>query len=229
MDGRTGKGEMMDQSVDQRGDTAAAGDAEGLGRSTQDAIMAATIRLLLQRSSDSISMGDIAAEAGVSRRTVFNQFAGKETLIKQSLARVWNRIGIAEITETVDAAADPLATMTRIGAAIAAFWLEGDAIPIARMAIRESFILPESAAHFLDQGKRPVTRAIIRYVEALAAAGRISPDDAGLAAKQFIGLINEPLVFLQILGLPETHSEAYVRQVVDEAVRIFFLRYPLQG
>jgi AcrR family transcriptional regulator len=174
---------------------------------TQEAIMAATIRLLLRRSSDAISMGDIAAEAGVSRRTVFNQFASKEALVDQSLARVWTRIGIAEIT---------------------AIWLEGDAIAIARMAIRESFILPDSSLHYLDQGKRPVTQAIIRYIETLAAAGRIRTEDAGLAARQFIGLINEPLVFLQILGQPETHSEAHIRKVVEEAVQIFFLRYPLQ-
>ena len=195
---------------------------------TQEAIMAATIRLLLRRSSDGISMGDIAAEAGVSRRTVFNQFASKEALVEQSLARVWTRIGIAEITGTLDATADPRATMTRIGKAITAFWLEGDAIAIARMAIRESFILPESSQHYLDQGKRPVTQAIIRYVESLVAAGRIQTDDAGLAARQFIGLINEPLVFLQILGQPETHPEAHIRKVVEEAVQIFFLRYPLQ-
>ena len=195
---------------------------------TQEAIMAATIRLLLRRSSDGISMGDIAAEAGVSRRTVFNQFASKEALVEQSLARVWTRIGIAEITGTLDAAADPRATMTRIGTAITAFWLEGDAIAIARMAIRESFILPESGLHYLNQGKRPVTQAIIRYVETLVANGRIRTDDAGLAARQFIGLINEPLVFLQILGQPETHPEAHIRKVVEEAVHIFFLRYPLQ-
>lgn len=218
----------MGQSVNARDAAAPADHAGAQGQSTQEAIMAATIRLLLRRSSDSISMGDIATEAGVSRRTVFNQFASKEALVEQSLARVWTRIGIAEITETLDATADPQATMARIGTAITAFWLQGDAIPIARMAIRESFILPESSAHYLDQGKRPVTRAIIRYVAALAAAGRIKTDDPELAAKQFIGLINEPLVFLQILGLPETHSEAHIRKVVQEAVQMFFLRYPLQ-
>jgi AcrR family transcriptional regulator len=217
---------MMGQTVQEEGPPAMGAGPQVT--STQEAIMAATIRLLLRRSSDGISMGDIATEAGVSRRTVFNQFASKEALIEQSLARVWSRIGIAEITGTLDATADPRATMTRIGMAITAFWLEGDAIAIARMAIRESFILPESSLHYLDQGKRPVTQAIIRYVETLVAAGRIQTDDAGLAARQFIGLINEPLVFLQVLGQPETHSEAHVRKVVEEAVEIFFLRYPLQ-
>ena len=73
-----------------------------------------------------------------------------------------------------------------------------------------------------------MAQAIIRYVESLVAAGRIRADDTGLAARQFIGLINEPLVFLQILGQPETHPAAHIRKVVEEAVQIFFLRYPLQ-
>lgn len=196
---------------------------------TQEAIMAATVRLLLARPSDSISMADIAAEAGVSRRTVFNQFASKEALLEQSLARVWGRIDIAAITEAIDATADPVVTMTRIGSAITAFWLQDDAIPVARMAIRESFTLPELCATYLEQGKRPVTRAIVRYIAALASAGRIEVEDAELAARQFIGLINEPLVFLQILGLAEAHAESHVRKVVDEAVKMFFLRYPLRG
>lgn len=208
--------------------TQAAPPGEDPVNPTQEAIMAATVRLLLQRSSDSISMADIAAEAGISRRTVFNQFPNKETLVEQSLGRVWRRIGISEITSAIDATADPVSTMTRIGHAITAFWLDGDSIPIARMAIRESFANPQLAAHYLEQGKRPVTRAIIRYVAALAEAGRIDAPDPDLAAKQFIGLINEPLVFLQILGLPETHGADHIRRVVDEAVGIFFLRYPLK-
>ncbi len=45
---------------------------------TRLAIMAATVRLLLQRSSELISMADIAAEAGVSRRTVVRKTAANE-------------------------------------------------------------------------------------------------------------------------------------------------------
>lgn len=196
---------------------------------TRQAIMAATVRLLLQRSSETISMADIAAEAGVSRRTVFNQFATKETVIEQALGQVWRRIGIAEITDAIDAVADPVATMTRIGHAITGFWLDGESIPIARMAIRESFAHPNLTAQYVELGKRPVTRAIIRYIATLAEREQLDVTDPDLAARQFIGLINEPLVFLQILGQPETHDPKHIRRVVEEAVRIFFLRYPQKG
>ncbi|MCO5160224.1 MAG: TetR/AcrR family transcriptional regulator [Mesorhizobium sp.] len=195
---------------------------------TRLAIMAATVRLLLQRSSELISMADIAAEAGVSRRTVFNQFATKEAVIELALGQVWHRIGIAEITDAIDSVADPVATMTRIGHAITGFWLDGESIPVARMAIRESFAHPNITAQYIELGKRPVTQAIVRYITILARRGQLDVADADLAARQFIGLINEPLVFLQILGQAETHDPYHVRRVVDEAVLIFFLRYPLK-
>lgn len=199
------------------------GDAAG----TRGRIMTATVALMLELPFDDISMEMVAKSAGVSRRTVFNHFATKELLLTESVQKVWSSIGISEIANASDALRDPVATMTRIGDAAASFWLRPDSVAVARMVIRESAKHPEMTEHYVELGKRPVTRSIIQYLERLSQQGSIDIADHDLAAKQFLGLMIEPLVLLRILGLQETHTPEYAAKVVREAVHMFFLRYPL--
>lgn len=198
------------------------------GASTRDAITTATVNLLLIHPSDRLSMEAIAKAAGVSRRTVFNHFETKEALFEEALKGVWRVIGITQITEAGDAFDDPVRTLRKIGNAITDFWLGHNSIAIARMVIREAAQFPELTEHYIELGKRPVTRTIIEFLQQLHETGVAQIADADLAARQFIGLINEPLVFLQILGAKETHSREHSAYVVDEAVRMFLLRYPFK-
>lgn len=194
---------------------------------TRQAIMEATVAFLLRKPFEQVSMAAIAEAAGVSRRTIFNQFDSKMALFEEALKQVWGRIPMAAITEGGAALDDPRATLRQVGQAISAFWLAPDATDIARMVIRESGRHPQLAAQYIELGKRPVTAALVAYLGRAAAAGLLPISDPDLAAKQFIGMINEPLVFLSILGLKENHSPAHAAYVVDEAVTTFFLRYPL--
>lgn len=196
---------------------------------SRQAIMDATVAFLLHKPFEQVSMAAIADAAGVSRRTIFNQFATKDALFHEALKQVWGRIPMAGITEGEAALADPRATLARVGSAITEFWLRPDAIDIARMVIRESARHPELATHFVSLGKRPVTAALVGFLDRLHRAGRMEIPDPDLAAKQFIGMINEPLVFLGILGQPEGHTPKHAAYVVDEAVKTFFLRYPVAG
>jgi AcrR family transcriptional regulator len=50
-----------------------------------EAIVAAAERLFLERGFGSVSMDDLAAAAGVARRTLYNQFASKEEIFREML------------------------------------------------------------------------------------------------------------------------------------------------
>lgn len=194
---------------------------------TRQAILDATVHFLLNAAFEQVSMEAIAKAAGVSRRTVFNQFSSKDALFREALKRVWVQLGMAEITEAEGALEDPRDTLRKVGLAIATFWLRPESVAIARMVIRESVSHPELTQHFLEAGKRPVTLALITYLKRLASLTRIDIADPDLAARQFIGLINGPIVFLRILGDTGQPSMEYGRRVVDEAVEMFFARFPL--
>jgi AcrR family transcriptional regulator len=194
---------------------------------SRQAIMDATVAYLLKKPFEKVSMAEIAEAAGVSRRTIFNQFDTKLALFEEALKQVWSRIPMAAITQAETALDDPRATLRAVGTAIITFWGHPDAIDIARMVIREGVQYPALTTQYIEMGKRPVTAALIAYLDRANRAGLMPITNPDLAAKQFIGMINEPLVFLGILGVKEKHTPEYRAYVVEEAVTSFFLRYPL--
>ncbi len=64
-----------------------------------------------------------AQEAGVVRRTLYNQFPeGKEALFHSVVEQVWSAFPVLDITTDADALADPEVGLRRIGQAVADFW-----------------------------------------------------------------------------------------------------------
>src|ERR1700686_2627376 len=55
---------------------------------SREAIVEAAQRLFLQRGFGSVSMDELAAAAGVARRTLYNQFVRKEDTFREMLLRV---------------------------------------------------------------------------------------------------------------------------------------------
>ncbi|WP_244399915.1 MULTISPECIES: TetR/AcrR family transcriptional regulator [unclassified Agrobacterium] len=196
---------------------------------SRELILDAAVRLLLAKSSNAVSMAMIAAEARVSRRTIFNQFGNKEALFSAAMQRVWTRIPMMEITNSTNALRDPIRTLEQVGLAVMTFWLPQEPIDTARMVIRESARYPTLSETYINRGKRPTLEALVAYMKHLQAADLVAIDDPDLAARQFVGLINEPLVFYRVLGLAEIPHPEQARHVVDEAVKMFFARYPLKS
>ncbi|MBV8170126.1 MAG: helix-turn-helix transcriptional regulator, partial [Alphaproteobacteria bacterium] len=54
---------------------------------SRDAIVDAAERLFLARGFGAVSMDELAAAAGVARRTLYNQFASKEEIFREMLGR----------------------------------------------------------------------------------------------------------------------------------------------
>ena len=69
-----------------KGSMKAAPNARRAG--SRDAIVEAAERLFLDRGFGSVSMDELAEAAGVARRTLYNQFAGKEEIFRAMLLRV---------------------------------------------------------------------------------------------------------------------------------------------
>src|ERR1700726_4698616 len=55
---------------------------------SREAIVDAAERLFLARGFGAVSMDELAAAAGVARRTLYNQFASKEEIFREMLLRV---------------------------------------------------------------------------------------------------------------------------------------------
>lgn len=194
--------------------------------SKRDAIVAAATRAFLRHGYENASMDLVAQEADVARRTLYNQFpAGKEALFRAVVERVWSAFPVLDIVAETESQADPEIGLRRIATAVAAFWEPPLAIDFLRMVIAEGPRFPDLTDSFFKHGKTPAMSAVRAYLEKQAALGTLAIKDSERATRQFLGLIDEPLLWIRVLGREEKFTRAQRQAVIDEAVAIFLGHY----
>ena len=192
---------------------------------TRDLILDAAARVFLQHGYESTSMDRVAEEAAVGRRTVYNQFKSKSALFDATVARIWLGMPIKQILSEAEAVRDPEVGLRRIGLAIAEFWAPPAAVAFVQMIIRERDSFPDLAKSFFKSGKEAALKAVITYLETMNDQGSLLVSDADIAARQFVGMINEPLLWFRVVGFGRNPSAARRQRVVEEAVKTFLCRY----
>ena len=150
-------------------------------------IMAAATRVFLERGYPGTSVDDIAAEAGVSKRTVYNVFDDKEQLFR---AIIGEAIATAErfsaqLAATTAEATDAGAALTTLARELAAFLLSGRVVPLRRLLIGEARRFPEFAVEYYDRAPGRVMSAVAVALRAFDERGQLRVDDADLAAEHF--------------------------------------------
>lgn len=193
---------------------------------TQESVLDAAIASFLQRGYEGTSVEMVARDAGVARRTIYNQFESKEALFEAAVRRVWRDFPVLDITRDPAAQADPAHGLTQLGNAVADFWAPPVAVALLRMVIAEGEKFPDLAKRFMAAGKEPAMKALVTYLEGCARQGALTFSDPVRAAKQFLGLVNEPLLWLRVVGADTiTPSASERKRVVKEAVAIFMSAY----
>jgi TetR/AcrR family transcriptional regulator of autoinduction and epiphytic fitness len=194
--------------------------------SKRDAILAAATRVFLRHGYEGASMDLVAQEAGAARRTLYNQFpSGKEELFRAVVERVWSAFPVLDIVAEADAQADPEIGLRRIATAVAAFWEPPLAIDFLRMVIAEGPRFPDLTESFFKHGKTPAMTAVRSYIEMLGERGMLVIKNGERAARQFLGLIDEPLLWIRVLGRDEKIRPSERQEVVEEAVQMFLTHY----
>lgn len=197
--------------------------------SKRDAILAAATRVFLLQGYEKTSMDLVAREAGAARRTLYNQFPeGKEALFRSVIERIWSAFPVLDITAEADTQADPEIGLRRIAAAVAAFWEPPLAIDFLRMIIAEGARFPDLVKSFFEHGKTPAMGAVRAYIEKQAEFGTLNVTNGERAARQFLGLIDEPLLWIRVLGRNEQFTSSERQTVIDEAVEIFLGHYRIK-
>lgn len=194
--------------------------------SKRDAILAAATRVFLRHGYDGASMDLVAQESGAARRTLYNQFpAGKEELFRAVVERVWSAFPVLDIVAETETQADPEIGLRRIATAVASFWEPPLAIDFLRLVIAEGPRFPDLTDSFFKHGKTPAMSAVRAYIERQGALGTLTVKNGERATRQFLGLIDEPLLWIRVIGRDEKFSRAERQAVIDEAVAIFLSHY----
>ncbi len=157
-------------------------------------IVAAASRMFLDRGYAGTSMDDIATQAGVSKRTLYNIFEDKEQLFRTILGEA---IATAErfstdLAATLSEATEPASALTELARELAASIFGGRVVPLCRLLIGEARRFPEFAVEYYDRAPGRVMSAVATALRTFAERGDLRVTDPDEAAEHFAFLVIGP-------------------------------------
>jgi len=195
---------------------------------TRAAVVEAARTLFLDRGYAGTTVEEMAAQAGLTKRTVYNNYPDKEALFRQI---------VAEVTGYADAFARDLRqeftgisaanlgdALDDLGRRLALGIVRPEVVAMRRLLIGEAREFPSLAVEYFDRAPGQVLEALASGFKRLQRAGVLRAADSRLAAAQFAYLVaGEPLDRAVLVGtIPaRRHLIAGAR----EGVRTFLARY----
>jgi len=188
---------------------------------SREAIVDAAERLFLARGFASVSMDELAAAAGVARRTLYNQFASKEEIFREMLLRVSRQLEHA-FPPGIETQGDVEDVLRLIARMIVDLHKNREYLGFLRMVVADARQFPWIAKEFAAV-MDPQTERLTRYLAHLTALGILDCPNPTLAAHQFMGILNEFSLWPLMIG--RERALASEEEMVEEALRMFLQRY----
>lgn len=189
----------------------------------RDAIVRAASRLFLGSGYGETSMDAIAADAEVSKRTVYSYFPGKDALFEAVMTDLCESETGMPHCDLPDGPADEI--LREVGRGFLKTISSDIVITIFRIAASESARFPELGETFFRAGPRRSITTLANYLRSRDAAGELSVPDPELAATHFLGLVKSDCFMRLVLGVGPKPDDAEVEHVVSAAVRVFLRGY----
>lgn len=176
------------------------------------------------------SIDEIAAQACVSRQTIYNHYREKETLFMAVVDDVMTRTNgiLFSILSTFPDKAgnleeDLTAFLVRINCNCVC---NHDGRFLRKLVQSEGERHPHLFESWRQQGPMKITTALAALLARLSLTGALEIDDFDVAARQFMALGNADLQMQLLLG--ESPSDAEIEAAARNAVRTFLKAYGKQ-
>ncbi|WP_298442954.1 TetR/AcrR family transcriptional regulator [uncultured Ferrimonas sp.] len=196
-----------------------------LSRSEQkrQAIIAAAKTLFIASGIHATSMDQLAAEAQVSKRTVYNHFASKELLVAQLLTEMWQQ-SLLEINQPFVADAPLAPQLQRLLLAEVALFQRPEYMDLVRVAMAHFMFHPEQLQQAMVQLGKGDT-ALHHWLIAAMDSGQLQCTSVELAVTQLHSLIKGLYFWPTLIHLPSCDEANDSEFVVAESVAMFLGRY----
>ena len=200
--------------------SATPGRPKDLGK--RAAILEAGKRLFLEHGFERASMDAIAAEAGVSKITVYSHFQDKDTLFRAVCKGVCEQQMPHEIF-VLDEAAPLREQLRQIARAFFGLVMSPESVALHRLMTAQQE--PKLAQLFWEEGTERTKKDMADFFRAEIAAGALDMDDPRRAAGQFFCLLKGEPFFRMQCGAPCTMSPAEVDAHIDSVLELFLRAY----
>jgi TetR/AcrR family transcriptional regulator, mexJK operon transcriptional repressor len=202
--------------------------AESRSARKRQAILEAATTLFLRNGYRGTSMDEIAALAGVSKQTVYQHFADKQSLFSEIVTSTVEQVAgpihdeVIGLQDSGDVEADLRGLARRLLGQV----MQPRILQLRRLVIGEAGRFPELGRTFYEQGPGRTIAALATVFERLADRGVLQPGDPQLAAAHFNWLVMSiPLNRAMLLGEDEPPAPAELDRYADAGVRAFLAAY----
>lgn len=192
---------------------------------SEAAIIAAARALFLERGFAAVSMDEIARTAGVARQTVFNRFKTKDALFRATIAEHWTHWGRGVAMEPVPYDAPIEDHLRALARSIAAFQDDTQQLQFQRLVVEEARNNDWIGPAAYQMGKQPRMKALAAGLAQMHKEGRLHCEHPEIAAWQFVGLVQEFIVWPKVMGIEAPEDIPPTETVIEEAVLTFMARY----
>jgi TetR/AcrR family transcriptional regulator, mexJK operon transcriptional repressor len=184
-----------------------------------DRILEVATRLFLSDGFCPTSIESVAKQAGISKRTFYHRFRGKEELFEAVVRRLIERWMPPFDAALLDAPSLPEA-LRRSAQQMLDVALTSEGLALHRIVIAEAERFPELARILYELGAAAAVDRIARHLDERIARGEIRPIDSRFAAEQFI-LMTVTGPRRRALGLGKRLDGAELRAWIDNTVALF--------
>lgn len=191
------------------------------------AIFDAAKRMFILHGFDRVSMDQIAAEAGVSKLTVYSHFGDKESLFAEAVRQHCDQALPPELFDPTPGT--PLRErLTAIGEAFVTMIMSPEAIAGHRILCTPQMTGSGMQELFWKAGPQRTQMAFVTLLQRRIEAGELDIDDPERAAAHFFTLLKGELHALAVFGYScskcNTNPVTHVASVVDLFLRAYAKR-----
>jgi TetR/AcrR family transcriptional regulator, mexJK operon transcriptional repressor len=201
---------------------------DGRTERKQAAITAAATELFLRHGYRGTSMDEIAATAGVSKQTVYKQFADKGQLFCHVVEVLVNAASdpVYEAVRGLQVSGDLEAALRGVARRQLELVLEPKLMRLRRLVIAEVTRFPQLGRVFFEQVPRRTIDTLADSFRRLGERGLLRIDDPLAAASQFNWLVmGAPVNSAMLLGLDEPPGPDELDQWARAGVTTFLAAF----
>jgi TetR/AcrR family transcriptional repressor of mexJK operon len=185
----------------------------------------AATRLFLAKGYLGTSMDEIAAQAGVSKQTIYKHFADKERLFTGLIVGTTQRAAefIESIVPRLQNTNDIRKDLRDIALRYVATVFSPQVLKLRRLVVMESTRFPELARTYYEQAPQRTVEALTAAFQKLAERGILRLRDPKTAAMHFAGMVVMMPLDKTMFG--GTFTAAELKRFAEAGVRAFLSAY----
>ncbi|WP_437316556.1 TetR/AcrR family transcriptional regulator [Sorangium sp. So ce385] len=191
------------------------------------AIVEAAKRVFLREGVSRASVDTIAAEAGVSKQTIYNHFGDKERLFFAVIEGVQGAASAEQeraLDELFATDAEPAVALGQLGRRLLAWVFREDLSAFRRLVVSEVARYPQLRLAWAQGGPLRFMIRLVGYLARETERGRLDVAKPERAARQFIALLSAEAQDVSVYGtLPLAPSQ--IDAIVDENLEMFLRAY----